>query len=208
MRPRSSDGAGSVRATRTQTMHDASRAVVQLYVDTGRTDYTVTELAVHANISERSFYRYFPRKEDAIRPFLAHGFERIALLTANRPADEPIQEALVAAWANSWAATEVKRSRKFFRILFQDEALLGTWFQVMNESEARWAQVVAQRIGIDPTSQQAALIGSVVVAAARLSAKSFADVRPGVDPTQNFAMNLELIGTALFTPPTRSQMER
>lgn len=200
----STDAPMDMRQTRGRTMLETSKLVVELFVDAGHTDFTVAELALHAGVSERSFYRYFPRKEDVIRPFLTHGFERIGDLMANRPADESVQQALVAAWSGSWAATEVGRSWRLFRILFQDDGLRGTWFQVMTESEARWAEVIARRIGIDPKSQQAALIGSVVVAAARLSAKSFVDVQSGVDPTRNFATNLELIGTTLFTPPKKA----
>jgi AcrR family transcriptional regulator len=180
-------------------MDSASRSIVDLFVDSGRTDFTVAELARHAGISERSFYRYFPRKEEVVRPFLTGGFERITSLLAARPAAEPIREALVAAWSASWVATDTERSRRLFRLLSGDVGLRATWFQVITESEAHWAQAIAVRIGIEPLSQQAALIGAVVVAAVRLSTRSSIDSGPRVDPAAVFAANLELIGSQLFT---------
>jgi AcrR family transcriptional regulator len=163
--PRAVTVVSDPRSSRNQAMTDASRAVVELFIDSGHTDFTVTELARHAGISERSFYRYFPRKEDVVRPFLTGGFERISALVATRPADEPVRTALVAAWSGSWVATDTDRSRRLFRLLFDDDGLRATWFKVITESEAGWARVIALRLGIDPSSQRAALIGAVVAAA-------------------------------------------
>jgi AcrR family transcriptional regulator len=183
-------------------MTGASRAIVELFIDSGHTGFTVTELARHAGISERSFYRYFPRKEDAVRPFLTGGFERIGALVAARPANEPVRTALVAAWSESWVATDTDRSRRLFRLLYDDDGLRATWFKVITESEAGWADVLARRLGLDPKSQRAALIGAVVVAAARLSTKWFVDSGTEVDPARVFAANLELLGDELFAGPS------
>jgi 3-keto-5-aminohexanoate cleavage enzyme len=92
-----------------------------------------------------------------------------------------VRTALVAAWSESWVA-DTDRSRRLFRLLFDDDGLRATWFKVITESEASWAQVIARRLGIDPNSQRAALIGAVVVAASRLSTKSFVDSGTDVDP--------------------------
>jgi AcrR family transcriptional regulator len=183
-------------------MADASRAIVELFIDSGHTDFTVTELARHAGISERSFYRYFPRKEDVVRPFLTGGFERICALVAARPSAEPVRTALAAAWAESWVATDTDRSRRLFRLLSDDDGLRATWFKVITESEAAWGRVIARRLGLDPNSQRAALIGAVVVTAARLSTKSFADSGTDVDPALVFAANLELLGDQMFAGPS------
>src|SRR6201999_381626 len=119
----------------------ASRAFIELFIDSGHTNFTVADLAEHAGISERSFYRYFPRKEDAVRPFLVGGFERISALVAARPPAEPVRTALVAAWAQSWVAADTDRSRRLYRLLFDDDGLRATWFKVITESEAGWAEV-------------------------------------------------------------------
>jgi AcrR family transcriptional regulator len=206
--PRAVTVVSDPRSSRNQAMTDASRAAVELFIDSGRTDFTVTELARHVRISERSFYRYFPRKEDVVRPFLTGGFERISALVAARPADEPVRTTLVAAWSGSWVSTDTDRSRRLFRLLFDDDGLRATWFKVITESEAGWARVIALRIGIDPNSQRAALIGAVVVAAARLSTKSFVDSGTDVDPARIFAANLELLGDELFAGPSPTTIKK
>jgi hypothetical protein len=78
---------------------------------------------------------------------------------------------------------------------------------VRHESEAGWARVIALRIGIDPNSQRAALIGAVA-AAARLSTKSFVDSGADVDPARTFAANLELLGDELFAGPSPTTIKK
>jgi AcrR family transcriptional regulator len=187
-------------ATKAQTMLQVSRAVVDLFIEHRTSNFTVKELAVYAGISERSFYRYFPRKEDVVRPFLTAGFERVAAIAANRPISEPVDRALVAAWSDSWVATQAERHKTLFRVLDESDVFRAISFQVINESGARWAEVIAQRIGIDARSQQATLAGAVVVAAARLSAQSFTDTDPTDSPADVFASSMRLIGIELFTP--------
>ena len=113
-----------------------------------------------------------------------------------------MRTALVAAWSQSWVATDTERSRRLFRLLFDDDGLRATWFKVITESEAGWADVIALRLGIDPKSQRAALIGAVVVAASRLSTKWFVDSGTEADPARVFAANLELLGDELFAAPS------
>jgi AcrR family transcriptional regulator len=197
--PEAESVVSDLQTSRNRVMAAASRSIVDLFIDSSKTDFTVAEMARHAGISQRSFYRYFPRKEDVVRPFLTGGFERITGLVEARPASEPIRATLVAAWSASWVATDTDRSRRLFRLLWDDIGLRATWFQIITESEAHWARAIALRIGIDPLSQHAALVGAVVVAAVRLSTKSFIDSGPRADPATIFAANLELIGSPLFT---------
>jgi hypothetical protein len=119
-----------------------------------------------------------------------------------------VRQALVAAWSQSWVATDTDRSRRLFRLLFDDDGLRATWFKVITESESGWARAIALRLGIDPDSQRAALIGAVVVAAARLSTKSFADSETELDPAAVFAANLELLGDELFAGPSPAPIKK
>jgi AcrR family transcriptional regulator len=183
-----------------QAMLDASRAVVTLFIDRGTSAFTIKELAAHAGISERTFYRYFPRKEDVVRPFLTSGLERVSALAAARPAAEPIDVALLHAWRDSWVSMQPARARMLFHVLNESDIFRAIWFQVNAESAARWAEVIADRIGIERGSRQAALAGAIVVAAAHHSTELFLDSDMADDPADVFASSLALIGPTLFTP--------
>ncbi|CAJ62209.1 MULTISPECIES: TetR/AcrR family transcriptional regulator [Frankia] len=184
-----------------QAMLAASRAVVELFVERGTNDFTIRELAAHAGVSERSFYRYFPRKEDVVRPFLTAGAARIATELTERPPGEPLQTSLAVIWAASWAATHVEQLRQLYRVLRTSEGFRAQWFQIMADSERLWADAIAARLGLDPRSHQAALAAAVVSAAARLSTVDYGEAGHGESPAELFATALAMVGPGLFTAP-------
>ncbi|WP_178379855.1 TetR/AcrR family transcriptional regulator [Cryptosporangium aurantiacum] len=174
--------------------------VVELFIQHGTSAFAIKDLAAHAGISERSFHRYFPKKEDVVRPFLAAGAERIATIAADRPTDEPLVASLVEAWRGSWAAVHVDKARALHEILRESESFRAHWLQALTDSERRWTQVIAGRLCIDPAGRQAVLAGAAVAAATRLSIEGFAE---NLNPAEEFAAQLALLGPALFTSPTK-----
>ncbi|ROO87943.1 TetR family transcriptional regulator [Actinocorallia herbida] len=188
---------GGASAVKARTVLAASRAVVELFIEQGTTAFTIKELARHAGVSERSFYRYFPRKEDVIRPFFTAGAERIAAEVIGRPADEPLGTSLSRAWAESWAVTHVDRLRALHRIFRDEESFRAQWLQVMTDSERLWAEAIAVRLGIDPRSRRAVLAGAMVATAARLSTQPLEGDTGEEGPEKVFADALEMLAPAL-----------
>ena len=175
------------------SMLEVSRAVVQLMIDRGSSDFSVKELAAHAGISERTFYRYFPRKEDAVRPFLMNGVARIAALVEARPKQESIQTSLREAISETWWVKHADRSRAIFDLVHETDSLRSVWLQVVADSEAKLSEVIASRLGIDAHSRQARLAGVVVAAAVRMSNETFIDSEADETPAQAFAHHLRLL---------------
>lgn len=188
-------------ASKIPTLLDASSSVMELFLRAGSTDFTVKELAAHAGISERSFYRYFPRKEDVVKPFLTAGIEWFAQALAARPAGEPLEISLTFVWESSWTAKNLERVRMWYRVLDESESFRAAWSQGAADLGPHLAKVIAQRLGIDPSSRQAALASAAVIAITRLSTETFCDVDPHEDPATAFAAHLELLGNRLFTVP-------
>ncbi|MBB6406265.1 TetR/AcrR family transcriptional regulator [Arthrobacter sp. AZCC_0090] len=186
-------------AIRAQTVLQVSTSVMELFLHSRDTAFTVKELAAHAGISERSFYRYFPRKEDAVKPFLTAGVEMLVQAVSERPVDEPFETSLAMAWDGSWSADNIERVQVLHRVLGKTDRFRSVWMDVITETEARWTQVVAQRLGIEPSSRQAALAGAAIVAVLRLSTETFGDAEPDEDPATILAANLDLLGNRLFT---------
>src|SRR5690606_9580508 len=61
---------------REEAIQEASRAIIELYLERTSTGRPVKALAAHVGLAERTFYRDFPRKEEAVRPFVVRGFRR------------------------------------------------------------------------------------------------------------------------------------
>ncbi|MFI9384739.1 TetR family transcriptional regulator [Kutzneria sp. NPDC052558] len=68
-----------------------------LFIERGFEQTTVDEIAEAAGLSRRSFFRYFPSKEDTVFGLLNDLGEELAAAVAARPAAEPPWTALRAA---------------------------------------------------------------------------------------------------------------
>ena len=95
----------------------ASQATVEFFIKYGTTEFAVKALADNAGVSERSFYRYFPRKEDSIRPFLYHGLERVIAHFLVRPERESVRDSLEAVWLDAWPVVQPRKSRILHQLL-------------------------------------------------------------------------------------------
>ena len=86
---------------RTRTRLMIQREALCLFAEKGYEATTVEEIAFAAAISPRTFFRYFPTKEDVV---LWDEYDPIAPdLLAARPADEPPADTLVAVGRESLA---------------------------------------------------------------------------------------------------------
>ncbi|MFC9834241.1 TetR/AcrR family transcriptional regulator [Rhodococcus sp. NPDC127530] len=196
---------GTARAgSKRKALQAASQASVEYLIAQGTADVTVKDLACHAGISERTFYRYFPRKEDAVRPFLMAGIERVAAEFAARPADEPIKDSFVAVWSQSWPTTHPEEARKMYRVLAADSGFRAVWLQAIIDSEDYWCEVVASRLGLDPRSKRAMFAGAAVQTAVRVAWKSFG-YDEGVSLATTIAINIHMLSDELFTPVRNDQ---
>lgn len=76
---------------RTRTRLMIQTEALRLFTEKGYAQTTVEEIANAAAISQRTFFRYFPSKEDVV---IWDEYDPLALdLLASRPADEPLAEA-------------------------------------------------------------------------------------------------------------------
>lgn len=177
---------------------DASRAVVGLFLSTRSGDWSVRALAQHAGLSERTFYRYFPRKEDAIRPYVAAGLDQIVGALRAAPPGQPLVEALVAAHAPLLDLALAHDGRALLDVLNQTAPLRAVWLAVLTDAEAAFAAALADRLGLAPDAARVRLAAAVVVAAGRLALQSAGTAADPRAPSQVFADGLALLGPALF----------
>ncbi|MFY0564359.1 TetR family transcriptional regulator [Archangium lansingense] len=190
------------REGRDWAMLEASRAVIGLFMRERTSDFTVKELAAHAGLSERTFYRYFPRKEDAIRPAVDAGLARIVSDMRAAPRSRPLGEAMVEALSRSLAEGSAMNWENLLPVLNETEILRAVWLQILTDAEVALAHVVAERLGISPDSQRARLAGSVLATAGRLALEQPFSAGRKRDSGEVLAECLELLGPNLFEEPT------
>jgi AcrR family transcriptional regulator len=189
------------REGRDQAMLEASRAVIGLFLRERTSDFSVKELAAHAGLSERTFYRYFPRKEDAIRPAVDASLALIVSDMRAAPHGKSLREALVEALSQSLAEENSMNWENFLSVLNETESLRAVWLQILTDAEVALARVVAERLGISPDSQQARLAGAVLATAGRLALEQPFSAGRKRDASEVLAECLELLGPTLFEEP-------
>lgn len=174
-----------------------SHAALSLFVESGTTRFSVKELAEHAGISERTFYRYFPRKEDVVRPVLSAGANQLSALLAARPPSETVLEALKAAFALSWWGESTEQAQALRALMHETDVLRTIWLDIIIEVEVRLKVAVAARMGLDEDATRVRLIASVVCAVIRSSAGACDNSDPHA-LADAFARDLDCVASGLF----------
>ena len=109
-----------------QTRIDLARAAVSLFEVRGYDAVTIDDIAAQANVSRRTFFRYFDSKDDvvAVDPEGKIAAMRIAL--RDGPPDEPTLDALCrGALAMTAAYWDPDLSRAIVRLLQREPKMLA-----------------------------------------------------------------------------------
>ncbi|WP_225100153.1 TetR/AcrR family transcriptional regulator [Streptomyces sp. CoH27] len=168
------------------TQLDIAQAAAELFAAQGPHATTAEEIARHAGVALRTFYRYFRSKQDAVSPLLAAGADRWrALLEAAEPGTElsrvletAVEQSLAAPDEN--AAQALLRTRGLLRAAADDPALRAVWYRVNQESEERLVPVVARLADGRLEAMRVRLIAAAATDAIRIALETWADTDAGV----------------------------
>ena len=177
---------------------EASRRVVEHLLRTRSAEASVRELAEVSGLSERTFYRYFPRKEDAMRPYLEAGLNHVLSAAAAAPPSVSLRDALVQAHAPLLDRARSEEGAALLAVIEQSERNRALWLSLLTDAEARFAALAAERLGLPPRDLRVRVLAAAVVAAGRLALEPAEQQRT---PSQQFAAALDLLGADLLPDP-------
>ena len=155
-----------------RTRDELTAAAISLFATQGYDRTTVEDIAVAADVSPRTFFRYYPTKEDVVVSLLQAGAVDLQDEFARRGTDEPLAEALRAA-TRSWAQLGEQRAHnlmQLMRVIAGAPSLRARLDDERRRKLAELTEVIARRIGADPRQDPrpaliARLTGQVVVEA-------------------------------------------
>ena len=128
---------------------------------------SLSDIAAAAGVSPRTYNNYFSNREQAICALGARRALRIVSAFNDRPAGEPLAEALVHAMVDRSDA-QVEPDKDVFRLMACDEVLRGEWFKATAAVHGPFAGAIAARLGMDATVDLLPnVVASVYEAAAR-----------------------------------------
>lgn len=106
----------SLRESKKQQTRDAlASAAVDLIIERGFDATTVEDIAASVQVSPRTFFRYYPTKEDVVVDLLREGVIDLVHRLAARPPDEPLPTALREA-ALGWADLDEEQAERRLKL--------------------------------------------------------------------------------------------
>jgi len=155
-------------AKKLATFRAIAHAARELVLDKGLDQVTVEEIADAAGVSPRTFFNYFPCKEDAVVGVEPGLLAELAHELLERPPAEGPVTALRAVLVGDDIETVVRRFRIRDELVNRCPALLPRHLAAASQVEQALTQALARRLGIDPaTDPSPKILVTTVVAALR-----------------------------------------
>jgi len=153
---------------RRRSTHEAlRRAALKSFASKGFANVTVTELAREAGVTERTFFRHFPTKEAVLFQDYETQLEWLAEALAQRPASEPLFDAILASVAAFPHDLEVVRQAATARAeLISADRIASHLRLVQSSFAAVLAEFVRNRKPDVPDIDLAAEVAGSAIAAA------------------------------------------
>jgi TetR/AcrR family transcriptional regulator, regulator of mycofactocin system len=163
--------ARELRATRFEMMITALEAVaLRCFEERGFDDVTIEEIASEAQVSARTFYRYFPAKEAVLQLRIDTRTAALRAVLSARPADEPPVHSLRLALAEVVQAEDMDLLRCWTAVIAATPNVLrGVLGGIQLKSNRLIAEFFATRLGLSADAlvpvMLAAAVGGVIQAA-------------------------------------------
>lgn len=168
-RGRSPEGRAEVR-------RELVAAAVRLFRTRGYEETTVDDIAAAAGVGRRTFFRYFPSKEDAISPDHEVGLARIAEVFATAHPTEPTSTLVVRAGETVFQlyADDPELSVERFRLTHEVAALRDRESARVDHYRRLFTRRLRERFAGEPEGDlRAAVTGAAVVAAHNLALRAW-----------------------------------
>ncbi len=157
------------------TRLEIAQEAVRLFAAKGVAATSAEEVAQAVGISPRTLWRYFPSKEQFVRPLLAPGIELMARrLREWRPGTPVHVGGDDAEWAGTATPDATSALRGLVRLTRQEGGLRAVWLQVHHEAEAVFAEAVAERTGRGPQDFEPRVQAAVINSALRVAVEEWA----------------------------------
>jgi AcrR family transcriptional regulator len=187
-----------------QTRFDLSLAAFELAREHGLASVRVPQIAAATGVSPRTFNNYFPSKEAAIVWPTTWRGSRLAASLGDRPADEPLADALAEAVAGLYEQDEVDGLpagwfRDFRALVAREPALHGEYLKATSAVEGALADAIARRLGVGQGELEPLVLAGVVAGAERAAVLYWArhaPTAPALTEVVRAAVGMALRGMA------------
>jgi AcrR family transcriptional regulator len=140
---------GRLRASRSAMMLDELEAIaLPLFCEQGFGDVTVDAIAARAEISARTFYRYFPTKEDVFQVQIDRRAAALRTALSARPGDEALLRSVRLGVVDAIGSEDLARTRLWTDAVAKSpEVIRSVMGGILFKSQRAVAEFVGTRLG-------------------------------------------------------------
>jgi AcrR family transcriptional regulator len=147
---------------RQRVASDIEQAALQLFADRGPDATSVEQIAEAAGISVRTFFRYFPTRDDLMLALPQRQVEGLCAAALSRPSHESVLEAFIGAVRMQGEAPEEELLRLWGLALQKGAIPSHDQLQPSGGMVTAYAAVIAQRVGIEPSDVRAQVMATAI----------------------------------------------
>ncbi len=189
------DAIGLRERKKLRTRQALAAAALRLFAERGYDETTVEDIAAAADVSPRTFFRYFTSKEDAV---FAEDEERSRLLaealhlgSADEPAQVAVRRAVLALVEHQTSGTD---GLGRVRLVTSVPALVARSLEHQARYEETVAQAVAERLHADPNRDvRARIVAGAAFGALRAAMRTWAASDGEIDPVEAAGRALDVL---------------
>ena len=135
-------GTGLTERNKERTRREIAEAAGQLFLERGYAATTVQEIANAADVSPRTFFRYFPCKEDVITAIASASMDDVLEHLAGHDVSESLVSVLTATFSAVLgpAIDDPDAARAFQFMLRDTPPLRGRWLEEQRRNRDRLAE--------------------------------------------------------------------
>lgn len=183
---------------RQQLRLDVSRHAVRLFAEHGVAGTSGAQIARAAGISERTLWRYFHSKESCVEPLLTKTIDAFQTILRAWPPELDLAEHLRVAYTivpdSSWS--DLGAVLSVVRMTRDEPALRAVYLVLRERAESTFADVLADRMGLQAHTLEVRMRAATMNAALRVATDHFASADEEISP-ETLHQHRELLADAL-----------
>ncbi len=181
-----------------RTRQAIAEVALDLFESRGFDHTTVDDIAAVADVSPRTFFRYFASKDEAV-------FERaddvqlaFSTMLASRPTDEPLLVSLreIGKALLADEMVDAVRLRRVLTLVASEPALRSGYNGLLDVIERELTVWAAARLDVPATDLRPRLIAAIVLAARRVATDTWLET-PGDDLADHVTRAIDLLAAGL-----------
>lgn len=169
---------------REQLRLDISRRAVGLFAEHGVAGTSGEQIARAAGISERTLWRYFRSKESCVEPLLTKTIDAFKTILRAWPPELDLAEHLRAAYMivpnSSWP--DLGAVLSVVRMTCDEPALRAVYLVLRERAESTFAEVLAERMGLQAHTLEVQMQAATMNAALRVATDHIAWAGEEISP--------------------------